>query len=400
MARIESGTPLGAPLLVGRTELPNRVGFGPVNPGLGDATAVRRDSLFDFYRQFALGDIGLVYVGGVAVSPSGRSNRGSLVMTEPVTVRLITGVAETVQPSGTRLAVQLMHSGRQASASEIGHQPVAASALPCPYYRELPRSASAADLHGIRLDFVRSARAATQAGADLIEIHAAHGYLISGFLSASANIRRDAYGGSVRNRFRLLAEIIHSIRDECSAPALGVRVRISARERLLDTLTIEETIAGLGPIADELDFVSVSAGVYTESTDLVIPGRKLGAAAWRHEAARIRSELGLPTFLAGNIVSMEIAAEVVGSRQTDVGLLVRSLLADPDMFRKWQKGDANVQACTELYLCKYHSRGASHVYCPYNPVLRRQLLPKVSRRIPIQRAAKLTETDGAGGGRG
>jgi 2,4-dienoyl-CoA reductase-like NADH-dependent reductase (Old Yellow Enzyme family) len=399
MTRDVAGSSLADPLAVGRTILTNRLGFGPVNPGLSNAVSGRRRSaLLDFYGQYARSGIGLVYIGGVAVSPSGRSNRGSLVMYDSSTTQLVAGVSETLRRHGTKLAVQLMHAGRQSSEAEIGCRPVAASGIPCPYYKAIPRAASIADLRQIVGDFVRASRFATEAGADLVEIHAAHGYLLSGFLSASSNVRTDAYGGSVRNRFRLLTEVVQAIRNDGTVPALGVRVNV--RERLLDTVTVDETIAGLGSIAGELDFLSVTAGVYTESTDLVIPARAIGTSAWRHEAARIRAELGLPTFLAGNITGMEIAADLVGSGSADVSLLVRSLLADPDLFRKWQAGETDIQPCTELYLCKYHSRGASHVYCPYNPVLREHLLPKVSRRIPTQRSETLPETDDAGGGRG
>src|SRR5262245_52907141 len=94
---------LAEPLLVGRTKLTNRLGFGPVNPGLSEANSARRQALVEFYHQFAQGGIGLVYIGGVAVSPSGRSNRGSLVMPDVQAAELVREVSEQLGPSGTRL---------------------------------------------------------------------------------------------------------------------------------------------------------------------------------------------------------------------------------------------------------------------------------------------------------
>jgi 2,4-dienoyl-CoA reductase-like NADH-dependent reductase (Old Yellow Enzyme family) len=271
-----------------------------------------------------------------------------------------------------------MHSGRQTSSRETGAPIIAASRQSCPYYQELPRAATQSDIRQVVDDFKYAAIAAERTGATLIEIHAAHGYLLSGFLSRATNRRVDAYGGTLANRFRLLHEIMFAVKESVSIP---VGVRINVHEQSRAGITVSEVTGGLRPITDLLAYVSVTAGMYTLEGDLIIPRRALGTALWRNEARQIRSSLGLPVFLAGNIEDIGLANEVLEAGDADMALMARSLLADPLIYVKATgRLAAPVQPCTELYLCKYHSRGATNLYCPHNPFLRTpDLLPKVPR---------------------
>lgn len=358
------------PLTLRLTTLGNRLGLGPVNPGFFDADGRQSQVARVFYSTYAAAMLGIVYVGGVAVSDSGRSNRGSLMISGPGGAEALERIAAGTRRMGTALAVQLMHSGRQASSREIGHGLVAASPIPCDVHRETPRQATARDIATIVRWFQQAAGVAQRAGADVIEIHAAHGYLLSGFLSRHSNTRTDGYGGSVRNRFRLLAEVVAATRE--AAPSCDVGVRVNVAENVpADGLDVDELIEGLLPLRDAVDFVSVTAGVYTTGTDWIMPPRSLGQAPWRSRARAVRGALGKPVFLAGNIDTVELADSLVQDGFTDVCLMVRALLADPLLLRKWLAGrTAEVRACTELLLCKYHSRGRSAVYCPHNPPLK------------------------------
>ncbi|GAA1014364.1 hypothetical protein Aple_079690 [Acrocarpospora pleiomorpha] len=204
----------------------------------------------------------------------------------------------------------------------------------------------------------------------MIEVHAAHGYLISGFLSRSSNRRTDDYGGSLRNRFRLLGQITSAIREVVTCD-LGVRVNVAENAHGGSGLELAEVIDGLALALDSLDFVSVSAGVYTRGPDWIIPRRSLGPTLWKEHARSVKHQLNRPVFIAGNIEGIDQAATLISEGYADVALMVRSLLADPYLLAKWGQGLAeDIQPCTELYLCKYHSRDRRHVHCPHNPVLR------------------------------
>lgn len=369
------------PVRLGPVAVPNRLGLGPVNPGFAALKAADRlDAVRRFYGQYAEADVGLVYFGGVAVRPEGRSNANSLVMTDPVDAAMIEAVADAVRGSGGTMAVQLMHAGRQASSIEIGAPLLAASPAACAVVGETPTEASAADIQAVVHDFGRSARAAARAGAQVIEVHAAHGYLISGFLSRASNWRTDAYGGSTYNRFRILRDLVHEVRTGTAGLCLGVRVN-AAENTHEPGLDLPELVEGIAPLAGALDFISVSGGVYTRGEDWIIPPRRLGQALWRRQAAQLRAAFGLPVLLAGNIDSVDLAEELIAEGSADIALMVRSLLADPLLLEKWRNGTPDrIQPCTELLLCKYHSRGATNLYCPHNAVLRHGgLRPKIRK---------------------
>jgi 2,4-dienoyl-CoA reductase-like NADH-dependent reductase (Old Yellow Enzyme family) len=215
--------------------------------------------------------------------------------------------------------------------------------------------------------FGKAASYAAQSGVDLIEIHAAHGYLISGFLSPSSNLRTDCYGGTLSNRFRILYEIL----EECLLlSSVPVGVRINCRDNISNGLTVKSVISGLQPIKSRLAYVSVSGGVYTRREDVIIPSRKLPKALWKSDAKLIKKKLGIPVFIGGNIESIATAESIVSQEIADVTLMGRSLLADPGLLMKHISGKQEaILECTDCRECKWHSLGKDSIYCPFNPVL-------------------------------
>jgi 2,4-dienoyl-CoA reductase-like NADH-dependent reductase (Old Yellow Enzyme family) len=296
----------------------NRLGLGPINSALFEPDGSIRDLHLRFYSRFAAEELGLVYVGGVAVSAGGRSNRGSLVL-----------------DSGELLCRQ----------------------------------------------FGRAAAIAEQAGADLVEIHGAHGYLVGAFLSPYSNLRDDEYGIIPGGRSRFLTELLEEILRQTSLP-LGLRV--SVVENVDGGLRLHDLASTLSHISDALAFLSVSGGVYVPERDIIIPSRKLDHMLWERHAAQLRRWLGLPVLIGGNFHGLDEVESVLARGSADGVLMVRSLLSDPGLLSKWLTGDdCDVQPCTDCKLCKYHSRGAPHVYCPLNSELvaiRRHWLKVENRR--------------------
>jgi 2,4-dienoyl-CoA reductase (NADPH2) len=195
-----------APLRLGAVTARNRLGLGPINSALFEPDGSIRDLHLRFYSRFAAEELGLLYVGGVAVAAGGRSNRGSLVLDSGERARGLERVAAVCRRTGVALIVQLMHAGRQARSSEIGAQPIAPSAIPCPVVGEVPRALTRDEITLLCRQFGRAAAIAEQAGADLVEIHGAHGYLVGAFLSPYSNLRRDEYGILPGGRSRFLTE--------------------------------------------------------------------------------------------------------------------------------------------------------------------------------------------------
>jgi 2,4-dienoyl-CoA reductase-like NADH-dependent reductase (Old Yellow Enzyme family) len=205
-----------APLRIGGAIIRNRLGLGPINSSLFDDDGSISDLHLEFYDRMARERLGLLYIGGVAVCAAGRSNRGSLVLDSRVRSNGIARVAEVCHQAGVALVVQLMHAGRQTRSAEIGHAISAPSAIPCPVVGELPRALSRDEIQMICRRFGEAAALAEEAGADLIEIHGAHGYLVGAFLSPYSNLRRDDY--------RAIAGASHGFLPNCSMKLRGERV--------------------------------------------------------------------------------------------------------------------------------------------------------------------------------
>jgi 2,4-dienoyl-CoA reductase-like NADH-dependent reductase (Old Yellow Enzyme family) len=223
------------------------------------------------------------------------------------------------------------------------------------------------EIRSLHRDFGRAAALAEAAGADLLEIHAAHGYMVGGFLSPYSNLRRDGYRAVIGGPSRFLAELLDEVHGRTTLP---VGLRVSVIENVPGGLALEDLAGTLDHVRDALAFLSVSAGVYVRERDVIIPSRSLGHLLWEREAALLRQWLGVPVFVGGNVHGLDEAERVVAAGGADAVLMVRALMSDPRLLSKWLDGQAGeVRSCIDCRLCKYHSRGQQHVYCPLNPEL-------------------------------
>jgi 2,4-dienoyl-CoA reductase-like NADH-dependent reductase (Old Yellow Enzyme family)/8-oxo-dGTP pyrophosphatase MutT (NUDIX family) len=351
-------------LCLGDVQLKNRVGVGPINSSLFNGDGSISELHLSFYSRFVSGGVGLLYVGGVAVSRAGRSNAGSLVLARPEDTRGVTTLAELCRNAGITLAVQLMHSGRQARSVEIGHPLVAASAIPCPVVGEVPRELQRDEIRAVCRQFGKAAALAETAGADLIEIHGAHGYLVGGFLSPYSNLRTDEYRAVIGGESRFLTELLTEVRSHTSLP---VGLRISAVENVPGGLDIDALLGTLSYVREELAFLSVTGGVYVPEGDVIIPNRQLAHMLWREQAALLRRSLALPVLLSGNFHTLEEIESTLADKCADAILMVRTFLAEPDFLQKVLAGQSQaVHECINCNQCKYHTRKEPHVYCPFN----------------------------------
>lgn len=350
-------------------------GLAPINSGLLEGGDAKKDLRQKFYDSFCNDKLGILTIGGVAISPQGRANRHALVLDSTTKITDIAAIVESASHQGVQTAIQLEHAGRQTSYLETGHNPVAASSIPCPVVGSTPVELSTRDIRSIVHDFASAASLANKAGIKLIEIHAAHGYLLSGFLSRYSNTRIDSYGGSTRNRFRILEETLEEVSNRIGG---RVGVRINVYENEPEGQVVEHVLEGLEPMTSKLAYISISAGQYRTSHDLIMPSRHLGAGLWKNQAKRVRDALHVPVFLAGNIETVATANQILLREQADVILFGRALLSDPAMLQKSSAG-AKFKSCTHCGLCKYHTHGFDHVYCPVNDLLKRTLEPTRKR---------------------
>ncbi|MEU7187021.1 bifunctional salicylyl-CoA 5-hydroxylase/oxidoreductase [Streptomyces sp. NPDC045369] len=338
-AGVPDGTPpMFTPFELGGLTLRNRVVVSPMDMYSADGDGTPGDFHLVHLGARALGGAGLVMTEMVCVSPEGRITPGCTGLYAPeheTAWRRVTDFVHAQSP-GTAIGVQLGHSGRKGSTRLMwdgidqplpdGNWPlVAPSALPYrPGVNQIPHALTAPELAGVREQFVRSARSAARAGFDLLELHCAHGYLLSGFLSPLTNRRADAYGGDLTARLRFPLEVFDAVRAVWPAER-PMTVRISATDWAEGGTTAEDSVE----IARA--FAAHGAAAIDVSTGQVVPDEQpeYGRSYQTPFADRIRNRLGVPVIAVGAVSSWDDVNSLVLAGRADLCALARPHLYDP-----------------------------------------------------------------------
>ncbi len=288
----------------------------------------------------AIGGAALVLTEAIAVSPEGRITPGDLGIWKDEHIPGLQRITSFLHQHGSYAGTQIAHAGRKASmatpwektraipASEGGWQPVAPSAIPFDEPYATPTELDRAGLDKILADFTAATHRTLAADFDLVEIHAAHGYLLHEFLSPLSNHRTDEYGGSFENRVRFPLEVIRAVRAAWPQH-LPLIVRISATDWASESLgpawDLPQSVAFAKLMKQEgVDLVDVSTGANHPAQQIPVgPGYQV------HHAETIRREANISTGAVGMITQPAQADQIVRSGQADLVLLARELLRDP-----------------------------------------------------------------------
>ena len=284
----------------------------------------------------AVGGAAAVIAEATAVAPEGRISPGDTGIWNDAQANAWARIAAFVEAQGAVAGIQLAHAGRKASThapwlgrGEVAVQaggwiPVAPSALAFDADQAPPQALDRAGIDKVIADFASAARRSLAAGFRLLEVHAAHGYLLHQFLSPLSNLREDDYGGSFENRARLLHEVLAAVRREWPQD-LPLWVRVSATDWADGGWDIEQSVALSRQLSGHgVDLVDVSSGGLVPNVQIPLaPGYQVPFAA------RIRREAGIPTGAVGLITDAQQAEALVASGQADMVLLARELLRDP-----------------------------------------------------------------------
>ncbi|MFO1031634.1 MAG: bifunctional salicylyl-CoA 5-hydroxylase/oxidoreductase [Planctomycetota bacterium] len=343
VAKEEGGDPAApaafSPFRVRGLQLQNRVVMSPMC--MYSAT----DGVVDDFHLVhlgsrALGGAGLVFTEMTDVSPEGRITPGCAGIWNDTQAAAWKRVVDFVhRHSGARIGMQIAHAGRKGSCSRPwegdaplatgGWQTLGPSALPFRPDWPAPKAMDAGDLARVRESFVQAARRCQQAGFDTIELHMAHGYLLSSFLSPLSNVRTDAYGGSLENRARYPLEVARAVRAVWPADK-ALFVRISATDWMDDEqkgFTLDEAVQVARWLKEAgVDVLDVSsAGNSPESKP------QYGRMYQVPFAERIKSEAAIPVMTVGGVAGMDHAHTIVAAGRADLCAIARGFLADPHL---------------------------------------------------------------------
>ncbi|HXT95538.1 MAG TPA: NADH:flavin oxidoreductase/NADH oxidase [Polyangia bacterium] len=327
---------LFSPLTLRGVTLRNRIGVSPM------CQYSSTDGLADEWHLVhlgsrAVGGAGLVMTEATAVEARGRISPQDLGLWKDEQIEPLARVTRFLRAQGAVAGIQLAHAGRKAStarpweggkplAAPAGWSPIVApSAVAFDDGYQTPVALAEGEIASVIEAFARAAARAGQAGFDVVEIHAAHGYLIHQFLSPISNRRNDAWGGVFEGRVRLLLEIVRAIR-RVWADERPLLVRLSTTDWLgADGWTVEDSIALGRRLREEgVDLVDCSSGGNTPHAKIDAgPGYQVG------NAARIRAEAGIATGAIGFITAAAQAEHILRTGQADMVFLAREMLRDP-----------------------------------------------------------------------
>lgn len=335
-------SPLFTPLTLRGLTLKNRLVLSPMCQYSARHGAAN-DWHFAHLARFALGGFGTVTVEATSVTPEGRITYGCLGLWSDAQTAPLARIASFVKSQGAAAAIQLGHAGRKASTplwwrgafdeteaerreAAFEHwQPVAPSAIAHmdhPDY-QVPRALDAGELPGLVAAFAAAARRAAQSGFDIVEIHAAHGYLLNQFLSPVANRRADAYGGSRERRMRFPLEVIEATRAALAADR-PLFMRLSVQDAIEGGWTVEDSVVFAAEArALGVDLIDSSSGGFAGAA--LVPG-----PCFQVPLARALRAAGTPTMAVGLITTPEEAEGIIARGDADLVALGRQALDDPN----------------------------------------------------------------------
>lgn len=338
------------------------------------------DELIDYHLAPSRGGVGLTTVAYLSVAPEGRTHR-EVITVNAESAPGLARLADAVHETGAKVGGQLGHAGPVANGRSNGVHALAASRMPSPLSMQMIRSATEADITRITKDYVRAARTMVDAGFDVLEIHMAHGYLLSSFLAPGQNRRKDSWGGSLQNRARFARQVARVVREEVG-DAAAVIAKIGMTEGARGGFSMPESVelAQMLEADGHLDALELSAGssllnpMYLFRGDVPLEefaanmpplvrvgmktpvGRKFlkaypfEEAFLREKALVFREAVSMPLVLLGGINTRATMDRAMAEGFEYVAM-ARALLREPDLVNRMSAGEVATGSCIHCNEC-------------------------------------------------
>lgn len=302
-------------------QLKNRIVMAPMCMNSADDNGHIQDFHYVHYITRAVGGAGLIILEATAVESRGRILDRDLGIWEDSHVEGLKKLVEAIKKYDIKIGIQLGHAGRKCLLKD--EDIIAPSAIAFDSDSRTPKEMTKEDIKAVINDFKLGALRAKEAGFDMIEIHAAHGYLINEFMSPLTNKRKDEYGGNAENRARFLKEIIKAIR-EVWPKEKPLFVRVSAEDYNEDGNTSEDTAELINLVkAEGIDVIDVSSGAVVPAYIKAFPGYQVKFAE------TIRAMCDLPVIAGGLLTNASICEEIIQNERADLVFIGRELLRNP-----------------------------------------------------------------------
>ncbi|MHC1684609.1 MAG: FAD-dependent oxidoreductase [Clostridiaceae bacterium] len=357
---------LFSPQKINVCEIPNRLAVTAMVANYCNDDGTATDRYIAYHEAKAKGGWGLIITEDYAVNKNAMGYKYIAGLWNDEQIKSHKKLTDTIHKYESKIFAQIYHAGRQScSFVNGGMQPVAPSAIPCPWLRELPRELTIPEIEQIVKDFGDCASRVKKAGFDGVEIHAGHGYLLAEFMSTYVNKRTDKYGGCLDNRVRIIKEIYENVRRKVGED-FPVTIRFSAYEGFEGGRDIAESRV-LAKLFEEwgFDALHVSNGAYGDHNKGGIVAPMYYPHAWTVDlAAEIKKLVDIPVFTVNRINDPRMAETILELDKADFIGMGRGSLADPELPNKAKEGDlTSIRYCIG---CLQGCTGALYVGGPLN----------------------------------
>jgi 2,4-dienoyl-CoA reductase-like NADH-dependent reductase (Old Yellow Enzyme family)/thioredoxin reductase len=347
-------------------EIKNRIVMPPMATHYASPEGFVTDRQIAYYMERARGGVGYITVEHTGILQQGKASPKMLLISSDEHGSRIERMIEAVHRVGGKIVVQINHAGRQTSSAVTGSPIVGPSPISCPTRNEIPRELSVGEIEEITEAFSIAAQRVKNAGADGVELHMAHGYLICSFLSSFSNRRSDRYGGDIDGRTRFARDVLNAVRNQVG-PDFPIICRLSGDEYVDGGLKIEETkqIAQIlekeGADALHVSACNVVSGYLNQPPYYVEEG------VFVHLAEAIKSVVNIPVITVGRIRNPVMADQIVRDGKADFVSMGRALIADPYLPEKAKEGRfEEIIPCISCNRCIQTQRKEA-IRCAVNP---------------------------------
>lgn len=367
------GLQMLTPATIGNVSIRNRVIRSALCETMADQTGVIQNKVgySRLYRDLAKGDVGLIFSGHCFVHPRGRGTVGMTGLNNDENIPFLRQLAEDIRKAGARMFLELNHTGSESRMLTL--KPVAPSAVPNPQNGRMPEAATEDEIQEVISSFGAAALRVKSAGFDGVHVHAGHGYLLSTFLSPYTNRREDSWGGPLKNRQRLILEVVKSMRNAVGSD-FPITIKLGIRDFVPNGLSIEEGIeTAIALEKAGVDAIEVSAGITTSRVESALKyagvsrkraiedkmvhrafAKEVPGNYFVEDARRVRAAVKCPLIVVGGLRRVDAMESVIKDGVADFVSLGRPLIREPNLVRKIENGKRGEVDCVSCNICAMH----------------------------------------------
>jgi 2,4-dienoyl-CoA reductase-like NADH-dependent reductase (Old Yellow Enzyme family) len=348
------------PITICDMELQNRFVRSATHEFMAEKDGKPTSRLGDLYEELAKNEIGLIITGYSYILPGGRSDIYQQGIYDDRFVEPYLKITERVHKYKNKIVLQIVHGGRQATTSEEYPVPLAPSKIKDGHKGVIPREMTEQEILEIIEAFTKAAIRTKKAGFDGVQLHCAHGFLLSNFISPYTNIRTDRWGGSVENRARIVTEIIRRIKEQAGA-TFPILVKMNATDgfrpgspkaelgiTLSQAIETAKLLEKAGVCAIEVSGGISEAGAVTIRTSINSSAKE---AYFKEYSKAIRNAVNIPVILVGGIRSLSVMESLLEEGFADLVSMSRAFICEPDLVLKLKSGEAKKARCVSCNLC-------------------------------------------------